>query len=248
MNVFITGGTGGIGAALARYYLKYGHRVGVCGGDHDDFIRAFPDQPELVEFYLLDVTSRESCIQVIGEFAQGSLDILIAAAGVNDGSPVQGRPLDFDRSNLILDVNLRGALNSVEGALPMMQAQGFGSIAILSSAAGLNGFGQTPAYCASKAAVNMLCESLSLRYADQNISVSAIMPGYIDTPLARATHPDLEKMPFLMDSERAARKIARAIKRRKMRYVFPWQIRMVSRALQVMPRPFFRSQFKWSEK
>ena len=142
---------------------------------------------------------------------------------------------------------MRGALNSVEGALPMMQAQGFGSIAILSSAAGLNGFGQTPAYCASKAAVNMLCESLSLRYADQNISVSAIMPGYIDTPLARATHPDLEKMPFLMDSERAPEKLPGQLSAENA-LCFPLADSYGFPCAAGNAATFFRSQFKWSEK
>jgi len=248
MNVFITGGTGGIGAALARHYLAHGHRVGVCGGSEEDFLRAFPEKPESLEFYTLDVTSREECKSVIKTFAEGQLDVLIAAAGVNDGSPVKGRPLDFDRSNLILDVNLRGVLNSIEGALPHMQKNQSGAVALLSSAAGLNGYGQTPAYCSSKAAVNMLCESLSLRYADQNISFSAIMPGYIDTPLARATHPDLDKMPFLMKSDKAAELIVRAIEKKKMHYIFPWQISLISRILRSMPRPLFRTLFKWSEK
>lgn len=248
MNVFITGGTGGIGAALAACYLQQGHRVGVCGGCEDDFLRAFPDKPNNLEFFELDVTDRQVCIDTIQTFANGSLGILIAGAGVNDGTPVKGRPLDFDRSNLILNVNLTGTLNTIEAGLPIMQAQQEGAIAVISSAAALNGFGQTPAYCASKAAVTTMCESMSLRYADQNISVSAIMPGYIDTPLARATHPDLEKMPFLIKADKAARMIVSAIEKKKMRYIFPWQVHLMSSVFSAMPRPLFRQLFKWSEK
>lgn len=248
MNVFITGGTGGIGAAIAACYLQQGHRVGVCGGRENDFLRAFPDRPNNLEFFDLDVTDRQACLDTIQTFANGSLGVLIAGAGVNDGAPVKGKPLDFDRSNLILNVNLMGTLHTIEAALPIMQAQGHGAMAVISSAAALNGFGQTPAYCASKAAVTTMCESLSLRYADQNISFSAIMPGYIDTPLARATHPELEKMPFLIEAEKAADKIIKAIEKKKMRYIFPWQVHLMSSALSAMPRPLFKLLFKWSEK
>lgn len=248
MNVFITGGTGGIGAAVAVCYLEQGHRVGVCGGSEDDFQRAFPVKPEHLEFFELDVTDRQACIDTIQTFSDGSLGVLVAGAGVNDGAPVKGKPLDFERANLIFNVNLIGALNTIEAALPVMQTQGHGSIAVISSAAALNGFGQTPAYCASKAAVTTMCESLSLRYADQNISVSSIMPGYIDTPLARATHPDLEEMPFVIEADKAANMIVTAIAKKKMRYIFPWQIHLMSNVFSAMPRPLFKMLFKWSEK
>jgi short-subunit dehydrogenase len=96
--------------------------------------------------------------------------------------------------------------------------------------------------------VTTMCESMSLRYADQNISVSAIMPGYIDTPLARATHPDLEKIPFLIEADKAANMIVAAIEKKKMRYIFPWQVHLMSSVFSAMPRPLFRLLFKWSEK
>lgn len=248
MNVFITGGTGGIGAAVAVCYLEQGHRVGVCGGTEDDFQRAFPVKSEHLEFFDLDVTDRQACIDIIQTFSNGSLGVLVAGAGVNDGAPVKGKPLDFDRANLIFNVNLIGTLNTIEAGLPVMLAQGHGAIAVISSAAALNGFGETPAYCASKAAVTTMCESLSLRYSDKNITVSALMPGFIDTPLARATHPNLEKMPFMINADKAANMIVKAIAKKKMRYIFPWQVHLVSSAFSAMPRPWFKMLFKWSEK
>lgn len=247
MNVFITGGTGGIGKALADRYLAAGHTVGVCGGSQDDFQRIFPAPPATLHFFTLDVTDREACINAISQFCQGQLDVLIAAAGINDGAPVKGRPLDFERAEKIYRVNLLGTLNSVEAALANMLPHQHGSIAILSSAAAIAGYPQTPAYCSAKAALVTLSESLSLRYADRGIAVNCLLPGYIDTPLARATHPNLHKMPFVISTDRAAEIIIRAIRRKTLYLIFPWQVRWGSRLIQLLPKRLFHFLCKWSE-
>lgn len=248
MNVFITGGTGGIGKALTELYLRAGHHVGICGGDRSAFAAAFPDAPPRLSFYELDVTDRAATRARIADFADGQLDILIAAAGINDGAPVAGRPLDFDRAERIMQVNLLGVLYSVEAALAQMLPRQRGRIGILSSAAGLVGYAQTPAYCAAKAALITLGESLALRYRHQGISVTCLAPGYIDTPLARATHPDLDRMPFVISADRAAHIIARSIERGDVRKVFPWPVHLVSLVLQSLPRAWFRAWFSWREK
>lgn len=247
MNVFITGGTGGIGKVLAERYLAAGHTVGICGGSDDDFLRAFPAPANTLHFYHLDVTERQACVDVIGQFCDGALDVLIAAAGINDGAPVKGRPLDFDRAEKIYDVNVIGVLHSVEAALACMLPRQQGRIAILSSAAAVAGYPQTPAYCSAKAALVSLSESLSLRYADRGISVSCLLPGYIDTPLARATHPDLDAMPFVISAERAAEVMIRAIEKHTLYLIFPWQVRWASRLIRLLPRRLFRYLCKWSE-
>jgi len=145
-------------------------------------------------------------------------------------------------------VNLLGTLHSIEAALEQMLPHRQGRIALLSSAAGLVGYAQTPAYCSAKAALITLGESLALRYRDQGISVTCLVPGYIDTPLARATHPELDRMPFLISAEKAARIIVRSIERGVVRKVFPWQVYLVSLFLQALPRSWFRAWFSWSEK
>lgn len=248
MKVFITGGTGGIGKALAEQYLREGHEVGVCGGDQAAYVTAFPAPPPQLSFFELDVTDRAQTRACIAAFAGGKLDVLIAAAGINDGAPVAGRPLDFDRAAKIFEVNLLGVLHSVEAALEQMLPHQQGRIALLSSAAGLVGYAQTPAYCSAKSALITLGESLALRYRDQGISVTCLVPGYIDTPLARATHPELDRMPFLISTDKAARIIVRSIERGVVRKVFPWQVHLISLLLQALPRRWFKALFSWSEK
>jgi short-subunit dehydrogenase len=236
-KIFITGGTSGIGQSFAKYYSANGFKVGVCGGPREhceDFLNQHPD----IEFFELDVTSRTDCVRVIKDFVgQDKLHKLILCAGLNDGKPHRGVEIDFDRSEKIISVNVQGVLNSIEGAYEQLTSGS--QIVVMSSAAGLSGFPSAPAYVASKSALMTLCESLNIRFKAIGVSVTCIMPGYIDTPLARSTHPKLEKMPFMLTLEQALPMMIKAIEKKRSRYVFPWQIWLLGIIFQLMPRFLF---------
>ena len=96
MNVFITGGTTGIGLELARLYLAEGHRVGVCGRDERKFNPQSPGMDKCL-FYVADVADRDRLHEAIDVFVgEQSLDMMIANAGVSDGG--SGLGTDFDRA------------------------------------------------------------------------------------------------------------------------------------------------------
>ena len=92
------------------------------------------------------------------------------------------------------------------------------------------------AYSASKAAAIAYLESLRVELADSGIDVVTICPGFIATPM---TEDNPYRMPFLMPVDVAAKKIVRAIERRKRFYVLPWQMSVAGRALKVVPRPLY---------
>jgi short-subunit dehydrogenase len=112
-----------------------------------------------------------------------------------------------------------------------------GHLVATASVAGFMGLPGAGAYSASKAAVLKLCESYSLDLKKFGIHVTAIAPGFIDTPL---TQKNNHKMPFLMSSEKAAHLIKRAIEKKKVLYVFPFRMKIVVTILDKMPRSLYR--------
>lgn len=239
MNIFVTGGTSGLGAALATLYLSKGARVGVCGGTQEAFKVAFPRASgQRLEFFELDVRDRDATRRVFEAFAAGqTLDCVIACAGVNNGRPrEQIASVDFDREHLIFDVNLKGFLHTAEAALAVMLPKKSGQIVAIASAAAFFPLSKVGAYCASKMALVRYCESLALDLKKVGIAVSCIAPGYIDTPLARATQPDLQEIPFLLTPDKAAHLVFAAIESRKELVVIPRGVRFLTFFLSKMPK------------
>lgn len=236
MNIFITGGTTGIGLSLAKLYLEEGHRVGICARDLSKFPREIRDKYRLLECYEVDVTHRESLYQAIRSFAPDQLDIVYANAGRSVGPKI--KTPQFSVACEIMDINIKGVLNTFDVALEIMMPKKKGHLVATASVAGFVGLPGAAAYSASKAAVLKLCESLSLDLKDDGINVTAIAPGFIDTPL---TQKNNHKMPFLMNSEKAARMIKNAVAKKKVLYVFPWQMKIVMTILEIMPRSWYRA-------
>jgi short-subunit dehydrogenase len=125
-----------------------------------------------------------------------------------------------------------------EAALDIMIPRGKGQLVAISSVAALNGLPGTSAYSATKSAVLKLCESLHIDLRQFNIDVTAILPGFVDTPL---TQKNAHPMPFKMTAPKAAEKMVRAIDKKKMLYGFPFILYTVLRLLSILPRPWYRA-------
>ena len=235
MNIFITGGTTGIGLALAKLYLEEGHRVGICARNLSKFPSEIRNKYKLLQCYEVDVTNREDLYKAITDFAPIELDMVIANAGRSVG--VKSKTPQFSVANEIIDINVKGVLNTFDIALDIMLPRKKGHLVATASVAGFMGLPGAGAYSASKAAVLKLCESYSLDLKRHGINVSAIAPGFIDTPL---TQKNNHKMPFLMSADKAARLIKRALEKKKVLYVFPFRMKIVVSILDKMPRSLYR--------
>ena len=201
----------------------------------DDFLSTYPK----AEAFNVDVTSREEVIKAMEDFSKGQLDLVIANAGISEGTKPDWP--NFESYRKVIDININGVLHTFEGALNIMKKQGRGHLVGIASVAGFIGLPGAGAYCASKAAVIKLCESLSIDLSPQGYDVTAICPGFIDTPLTRQNkHP----MPFLMDAEVGAQRIKKAIARKIALYVFPFRMKLVVTLLDKMPRFLYRLIFK----
>jgi short-subunit dehydrogenase len=233
-KVFITGGTSGIGAALAEYYLNQGATVAVTGRSRERFENRFDNHGKLI-FYQVDVTDRAKMLEVMSEFCSDGIDLVIANAGFSHSRKT--KIPSFDESDAIIKVNLLGVLYTFEGALQKMLDQKSGQLVAISSVAAYSGMPGTSAYSAAKAGAMKLCESYAVDLAPKGIDVTCIAPGWIDTPLAQANaHP----MPFSVSVDKAVKEISGAIKKKKMIYVFPKPMEIIVKLLSYLPRRMFR--------
>ncbi len=238
-SVFITGGTTGIGAELAKHYVEKGWKVGVCGRDKQKFEESFTHQRESISFYAVDVANRDELKNAIKEFSGLiGLDLLIANAGI--GYKFKTKVPDFEFSYKMVHVNLLGVMYAFEAALDVMIPRSKGQLVAVASIAGYNGLPGVSAYSATKSAVQKYCESLHLDLRQFNINVTTINPGFVDTPLTQSNH---HPMPFLMDAPKAAKLIARAIEKKKMTYHFPFLFAGVVRFIGILPRTWYRFLF-----
>jgi 3-oxoacyl-[acyl-carrier protein] reductase len=180
----VTGGTRGIGRAIAERLLQEGALVAICGRTRESVIRALGTMPasdgrlfgEAADLTKVDEVER--FFQAVDE-RFGGLDILINNAGLAVFQKVaEMTPEDWHRN---IDLNLSGAFYCSREALARFRARGAGFIVNISSLAGKNAFSGGAGYNASKFGLNGFTEALMLDHRHDNVRVSSIMPGSVDT-------------------------------------------------------------------
>lgn len=163
----------------------------------------------------------------------GYIDLLVANAGV--GGTTYAVDLCEKEVAQVIRVNVLGAVNSVTAVIPHMIQRGSGHLVAISSLAAYRGLPKSAAYCASKAGVSALFESLRIDLMHTGVDVTIIHPGFIKTPLTAGRM----RMPYLMELDDAVAKMIRAIEKRKKSYAFPWQLASIVRACMLLPIPLY---------
>ena len=241
-RVFITGASSGIGAALARRYATQGANVGLFARREDALVALAGEiRAERCATYAGDVRDPAALGRAARDFIArfGSPTVVIANAGVSLGALTEHAE-DLPVFREVLETNVVGMINTFAPFIAAMRTAGGGTLAGVASVAGFRGLAGSGAYSASKSAAITYLESLRLELRDSKIAVVTICPGYIATPMT-ATNP--YRMPFLLDPQKAARLIARAIDKRKRFYVLPWQMAIVGFVLRRLPRPIYDAVF-----
>ena len=199
----VTGGTRGIGLAVAEALLARGASVAISGrteanlGAARTALREAADAGRRLEAVAADLTD-EAQAQTLVERAVarfGGLDVLVNNAGVGLFADLADlAPSDWRR---VIDTNLTGVFYCCHAAIPHLRARGGGWILNVSSLAGKNAFPGGGAYCASKAGLNAFSEVLMQEVRHDNIRVSYIMPGSVDTDFGGPTgrHADWKIAP-----------------------------------------------------
>lgn len=235
LSVFLTGASSGLGEALARHYAAQRAILGLFARRRAELERLAQQlQPAKVAVYAGDVRDHATLASAAADFIArfGPPDVVIGNAGISRGTLTQFAE-DIPTFRAVLDTNVLGLVNTFQPfILPMLEARR-GALVGIASVAGFRGLPGSGAYSASKAAAIAYLESLRVELRGSGVAVVTVCPGYIATPLT-AKNP--YRMPFLMQPERAARLIARAIARRRRFYVLPWPMAIAGRVLRVMPR------------
>ena len=189
--VLVTGGSRGIGAAVARAFAAQGDRVAVHYGlsaDRAASVRAaLPgDGHVTVQADLTDPGAVRSCVDEAAELL-GRLDVLVNNAGVFLAHPPLTTSYDAwqEAWSRTLATNLTGAANATFCAIPHLRAAGGGAVVNVSSRGAFRGEPNNPAYAASKAGMNAFGQSMALVLAPHGISVGTVAPGFVQTEMAR---------------------------------------------------------------
>ena len=232
-RVFITGASAGIGAALARHYAAADSAIGLFARRRDLLEALAAGLHGQSAIYAADITDTAAVAAAAMDFLAryGTPDLVIANAGISVGT--RGDELqDVDQLRRVLEVNVAGLAATLAAFAPAMRAAGKGTLCGIASVAGFRGLPGAGAYSTSKAAAITWLEALRVELAGSGVSVVTICPGYIDTPMTRVNR---YRMPFLISSDEAAKRFARAIEARRRLAVIPWQMAIVSCLLRALP-------------
>jgi NAD(P)-dependent dehydrogenase (short-subunit alcohol dehydrogenase family) len=186
-TALITGGSRGIGAAIAKRFVEEGARIVVSDILKDELEKTVASLNTLKSgsafASLSDVTNFENVQQTVADTVKfgGKIDILVNNAGIDPGGTIVDIPIAQWKK--ILDVNLNGPFYHMRAAIPEMIKQGGGSIVNIASLAGVRCLPSMPAYCSSKGGLIQLSAQCALEYGPKGIRSNVVAPGATKTEM-----------------------------------------------------------------
>lgn len=207
-HVLVSGGSRGIGFAIAQRFVTEGARVSITGRDLAAVNASAARLGGNSAAFAMDVESSDSVMAAfdLAQQHHGAVDILI-----NNAGQVSSQPFAKTGEDLwlhILNVNLTGVFRCTQAALPGMLSTGWGRIVNIASTAGLIGYAYVAAYCASKHGVIGLTRALAKELAAKPITVNAVCPGYTETDMVQSALATIQRKTGRSEQEARAAIVA----------------------------------------
>ena len=237
-TIWITGGSTGIGRALALKFAKNGWNVAVSAR-RENLLRELEKSNQNIFPYPLDVTNKDNCRDVFQNINAKFKNIDISFFSTGTWDPKKEKDIDVEQIENVMKVNFFGTLNCIKSVEEYYRTRGSGHISIVSSIAGYRGLPNSTGYGPSKSALNNLAESLYFDFKRYGVRVSLISPGFIKTPM---TDKNDFKMPFLKTVDYAAEKIFKGLtKTNEFEIHFPKQLTLILKFLKILPNSWYLS-------
>ena len=235
-TIWITGGSTGIGKALAIKFAAMGWNVAISAR-RAELLNELSNSYENISGFPLDVTDKEKCKEVFNEIKNKfeNIDICFFSTGTWD--PKKEKEIDVEQMEDVFKVNFFGTVNCIKAVEQYFRDKKKGIITIVSSIAGYRGLPNSTGYGPSKSALNNLAESLYFDFKRYNVRVCLVSPGFIKTPM---TDKNDFKMPFLKTPEYAADQIYEGLVNKNIFEIhFPKSLTITLKLLSFLPSKIY---------
>ena len=235
-TIWITGGSTGIGKALAIKFANEGWNVAISAR-RENLLKELSEKFENIYDFSLDVTNKNDCKIIFDQILEkfGGVDICFFSTGTWD--PKKEKDIDTEQIEDVFKVNFFGTLYSIKAVENYLKSRKSGTITIVSSIAGYRGLPNSTGYGPSKSALNNLAESLYFDFKRSNVRICLVSPGFIKTPM---TDKNDFKMPFLKTTEYAADKIFNGLVRNNSFEIhFPKSLTVILKVLSFLPSKIY---------
>ena len=239
-TVLITGASSGIGKAVGEKLLQINCNL-ILTARRNDIIENWVNKLENKKANILilknDVINKSNVAQTFAKITEefGNIDVAILNSGI--GKNVTTQNFSSQIAEDIINTNFLGVVYWIEQLLPNMMKNKSGIIAPVSSLADNRGYSGSGFYCASKAALSIFAEGLSIDLAKFGIKVITIKPGFVKTPM---TDQNKFKMPFMISAKKAAEKIISGIEKEKTIIQFPFPTVLGAKIIGMLPNWVYR--------
>jgi len=231
-NIWITGASSGIGKALAIKFTTEGWHV-AASARRENLLQELNNNNLNIHSFPLDVRDESQTKNIFQNIIEKfkTIDIAVFCTGIHD--PEAEKKLSSEKIREIMETNFFGTLNCIMAVNKYFKERKSGHISIVSSVAGYRGLPAASGYCASKAALISLGESLYFDFKRHGVRVSVISPGFIKTPM---TDKNKFPMPMIKSAEYAAEKMFIGLTKKNVFEIhFPLAITMLMKLLKIMP-------------